>query len=277
MPTNPAISEHNTTSAPALEAPLPREVLHELYGTMLRARMIGRRLRVRNPICEAVVSGALHNAVRQDVIVSAETNPVLDVLMGAELAEVLRKDNAERRGPEKEVVVADPVSFAGVAAGLAIAAGRNGSDAVVIAFASGKATRGAAFEQATEFAAKNRLPIVFLSDWTSARASSRDHDGKQLSHWPFPTIAVDGRDVIAVYRVTKEAIGAARRGHGPTLVDCVNFLAPGGRGRDERDPLAAYRGYLQRHNAWSDLWHSGLLAQYKQEIGASKRAENARK
>ena len=276
MSTKAAIPEHNTTSGPVLEAPLPQDVLQELYGTMLKARMVARRLRMANAIGEAIISGSLHNAVQPDVVVSAEANPVLDILTGAELASFVGKQNEGPSVREANVVVAEPGSFAGVAAGLAIASLRTGADAVVLAFAAGKATRGAAFAEATDYAAKNRLPIIFLADWTAARASSRNHDGRELSHWPLPTIAVDGRDVIAVYRVTKEAIGAARRGHGPTLVDCVNFLAPGGRGRDERDPLAAYRGYLQRHNAWSDAWHEELLARQKQEIGTARRTSNSR-
>lgn len=267
MSTNAAIPEHNTTSAPILEAPLPQEVLRDLYKDMLRARLLRQRLREGTSICEAIVSGSLQNAVPTDVIVSAENNPVLDVVSGAELEKFLAKNGEAPSIAERRVIVAETMSFAGVAAGVAIAAVRNRSDAVVLAFAQGKATRGAAFAEATEFAAKNRLPIIFLADWTTARASSRNHDGRELSHWPLPTIAVDGRDVIAVYRVTKEAIGAARRGHGPTLVDCVNFLAPCGRGRDERDPLAAYRGYLQRHNAWSDVWYTELLARQKEEVG----------
>lgn len=85
-----------------------------------------------------------------------------------------------------------------------------------------------------------------------------------------PTIAVDGRDVIAVYRVTKEAISAARKGHGPTLVDCVNFLAPGSRGKDTRDPVASFRGYLKRHNAWSNDYES-IEENLRRELGSSPR------
>jgi TPP-dependent pyruvate/acetoin dehydrogenase alpha subunit len=83
--------------------------------------------------------------------------------------------------------------------------------------------------------------------------------------------------VIAVYRVTKEAISAARRGHGPTLVDCVNYLAPGRRGRDERDPLLTFRGYLERHNLWSDFWYSELHSKYKQEVAAARAARKNHK
>lgn len=271
MSTKAVVSEDNREVSPVLEAPLPREVLHHLYRTMLRARMLGQRLRLTSRLSEAVVSGALENAEERDTIVSAEMNPVLEILRGAEVSALMRTKGEEPAAAEQKVVAAGTASFGYVAAGLAIAEVRRQSGGVVVVFAPGKAARGAAFEEASQFAARNRLAVVFLADWTSARQSSRSHEGKDLSHWPLPTIAVDGRDAIAVYRVTKEAIGAARRGHGPTLVDCVNFLAPGGRGRDERDPVAAYRGYLKRHNAWSDQWHSELLERLKQEIGASGR------
>jgi len=216
----------------------------------------------------------LQNADGSDVIVSAGAHPVLEVLAGADLSTFLRKTNGIAKLTERKIVAADPEIFAGIAAGLASAGQLVNSTSVIIAFAPGKLTRGSCFEKATEFAATNRLPLVMIADWTDTRRSSRNHDGRELSHWPFPTIAVDGRDVIAVYRVTKEAISAARRGHGPTLVDCVNFLAPGGRGRDERDPLLSFRGYLQRHNAWSDLRHSELTAELRQEIGAAVSSRN---
>jgi TPP-dependent pyruvate/acetoin dehydrogenase alpha subunit len=277
MSTQPTTSDSTAGSSPVLEAPLPQDVLHHLYAAMLRARLVGKRLRVPDQSGGAIFAGALQNAGPADVIVSSGANSVLEVLGGAELSQVLRKKNGDEKLAEKKIVVADTSSFADMAAGLAIAALRAASDSVVMAFAAGKSTRGTGFEEAIQFAAKNRLPIVFLADWTGSRQSSRNHDGRELSHWPLATIAVDGRDVIAVYRVTKEAIGAARRGHGPTLVDCVNFLAPGGRGRDERDPLAAYRGYLQRHNAWSELWHSELLTKYKQEIGLASRSGSIRR
>ena len=270
MPTEPAVAENITISPLAPEAPLPHAVLHHLYATMLRARLLEQRLRSAVHTGEAILAGTLQNAEATDVIVSATAHSVLEALRGTEVDALLRGNN---EGSEGRVVIAEEKIFAGIASGLATAGRRNQSNWVVVAFAPGRLTRGSSFEKATRFAASHRLPLVILADFTDSRRSSRNHDGRNLSHWPFPTIAVDGRDVIAVYRVTREAINAARRGHGPTLVDCVNFLAPGSRGRDQRDPLLSYRGYLQRHNAWSDLWHSDLLSRYKQELGARGRRQ----
>lgn len=258
----------NLTQVPPLEAPLAQEVLSHLYSLMLKARLLAKRWRNAPQMSEAILAASLQNAEPTDLLVSAGVHPILEVLSGTAVVDVeprLRK--ATNEPPKTRVIFAGKDAAAGVASGLALALKSASSSALVIVIVSASVTRGAAWEQATEFAAANRLPIVFVSDGTGAR-SMRRHEGSELSHWPFPTIAVDGRDVIAVYRVTKEAIAAARRGHGPTLVDCVNFVAPGGRGKDNRDPLASFRGYLKRHNAWQEEWAKGLEAALAAEISA---------
>ncbi|RPJ42111.1 MAG: pyruvate dehydrogenase (acetyl-transferring) E1 component subunit alpha, partial [Deltaproteobacteria bacterium] len=39
----------------------------------------------------------------------------------------------------------------------------------------------------------------------------------------FPGVVVDGNDLLAVYRATQEAIGRARKGEGPTLIECKTY------------------------------------------------------
>jgi hypothetical protein len=247
------------TTDPPLEAPLPQEILSQLYFTMVKARLLSKRWRSAPRMSEAVLSGTLANTEPPDRLLSAQPHPILEVLSGTAIASVLSKTFDAR------VIVAGPDAAPGVSSGLALALKNAQSTSLVIALLPAKLTCGSSWNQATEFAATHRLPVVFISDGTDTRPS-RQHDGRELSHWPFPTIAVDGRDVIAVYRVTKEAISAARRGHGPTLVDCVNFVAPGNGGRDDRDPIASFRGYLKRHNAWSDEWYKRLKVQLSREI-----------
>ncbi len=225
-----------TSTAPPLEAPLPHQVLSELYSRMVQARALAKKNRTAQKASEAVLAATLQNVEPEDQLVSAGPHPVL-----ASLACTY---------PDHQLVVAGPETAASLATGLALAAKNSHNSGLVVALLPSRHTRGAMWQQATDFAAEHRLPIVFVADGTEGRPS-RNHDGRELSHWPFPTIAVDGRDVIAVYRVAKEAISAARRGHGPTLVDCVNFVAPGRRGRDDRDPIASFRGYLKRHGAWT--------------------------
>jgi len=260
---------------PVLESPLPAEVLHHLYASMLKARLLSRRLRNAKQTVEAVWSATLQNLEEADLIVADCANPVLEVLRGADLTaftgpKLTARSNGDMPIPEPKIVFPGADSTAAVAAGLALAQKKSQAPGIVVAIVSGKITKGSIWNQVLRFAGENRLPMLFIADWTDFR-TSRGHEGKDLSHWPCPTIAVDGRDVIAVYRVTKEATSAARRGYGPTLIDCINFLAPGTRGRDTRDPITSFRGYLKRHNAWSDEWASGLESDLKNELGLAKR------
>jgi hypothetical protein len=262
-----------TTSNLAMELPLSHEVLKDLFATMLKARLLSKRFRGATQTSESMLAGTLKNVSDTDLVVSAAPHPVLEALRGPNFPSLVRTQ--QETEPRSHVIVPPRDATASFAAGLALANHRNGSNAAVVVFTPGQKTRGSIFREATQFAAEQRLPLLIVADWTGSRTSSRNHDSATLSLWPFPTIAVDGRDVIAVYRVTKEALSAARRGHGPTLVDCVNFLAPGKRGRDQRDPLLTFRGYLQRHNAWSEDWHAELQAHLKRELATPTRGKLA--
>jgi TPP-dependent pyruvate/acetoin dehydrogenase alpha subunit len=39
----------------------------------------------------------------------------------------------------------------------------------------------------------------------------------------FPGVTVDGNDVLAVYQATRAAISRARKGEGPTLIECKTY------------------------------------------------------
>jgi TPP-dependent pyruvate/acetoin dehydrogenase alpha subunit len=88
-------------------------------------------------------------------------------------------------------------------------------------------------------AADHNLPILFVSRSgapdTSAPPGAENVPSKRRGY-AFPLISVDGHDVVAVFRVASEAIAHARKGHGPTLIDC--------RATDSGDPLENMRKYL---------------------------------
>jgi pyruvate dehydrogenase E1 component alpha subunit len=60
----------------------------------------------------------------------------------------------------------------------------------------------------------------------------------RASAFGMPGIVVDGNDVIAVYEVAAEAIKQARKGQGPTLIECKTYRH---HGHTEGDPGTAYR------------------------------------
>jgi pyruvate dehydrogenase E1 component alpha subunit len=82
-----------------------------------------------------------------------------------------------------------------------------------------------------------------------------------------PGVRVDGNDVFAVYRATREAVDRARAGAGPTLVEAVTYRlgphtsaddpsryrdAAAAQARRERDPVQRLRRYLTGRGEWDD-------------------------
>jgi Dehydrogenase E1 component len=252
-----------------LESPLPQEVLYHLYESMLKVRLLESSTRGTASVGEAILAGTLENADASDLLVAARMNPVLEVLRGAALSSVARvkgtPTNVHETPTQTKIFSPGEANTLGFALGMAMALKQASSSSIVILIVPGKLAKGAAWHEAANFAGAQRLPIVFVTASTDSR-SSRSHQSRDCSHWPCPRIAVDESDVIAVYRVTKEATSAARRGYGPTLVDCVSSGARGSRGKNQQDPLESFRGYLMRHNVWSGEWAVGLESRLKQQI-----------
>jgi TPP-dependent pyruvate/acetoin dehydrogenase alpha subunit len=91
-----------------------------------------------------------------------------------------------------------------------------------------------------------------------------------------PTIQVDGNDLFAVYKASKDAIERARAGGGPSFIEAVTYrLAdhttaddarryrdPGrGRGVAGKDPIIRLRKYLTAKGLWNDAKQDYTFAQ----------------
>jgi len=94
---------------------------------------------------------------------------------------------------------------------------------IVALFLGPEDAQSGVWEKALRLAVSRRLPLILVS--TSADAAEELAAGShQLG---LPPMTVDKDDVVAVYRVASEAIAHARRGNGPTLIDCKPFLPSG--------------------------------------------------
>jgi len=80
-------------------------------------------------------------------------------------------------------------------------------------------------------------------------------------------VRVDGNDLLAVYKVSRDAVARARAGAGPTFIECVTYRRGGHsssddptRYRDEaeveawvaRDPIDRMRAFLVGRKLWSE-------------------------
>jgi TPP-dependent pyruvate/acetoin dehydrogenase alpha subunit len=102
----------------------------------------------------------------------------------------------------------------------------NGRIAVAL---SNRSVQLGPWQKALAFAGRHNLPLIFVS-WNHRLPKQRG--------FRFPSIAVDGNDVVAIYRVASEAIAYARNGSGPTLIDCQTRRPLG------QDPIQNMEKYL---------------------------------
>src|SRR5262245_36271745 len=175
------------------------------------------------------------------------------------------------------------------AVGLAYPAQHKGDDAVVLAYCGDGATSEGDFHEALNFAGVWHVPVIFLvqnNQWAISvplkkQTHSRTIAQKALAYG-FPGIQVDGNDVLAVHVATREAVERARRGEGPTLIECVTYRLGVHTTADDptkyrsaeevaewerKDPLTRFRTYLQKRN----LLDEGLEAEVEAEIAEAVR------
>ncbi len=105
--------------------------------------------------------------------------------------------------------------------------------AVLTTFGDGATSEGE-WHESVNFAAVHALPVVFLcenNEWAISTPLSKQMGQpdvyKRAPGYGIPGVVVDGMDPIACYAVVDEALGHARSGGGPTLVEakCYRFLS----------------------------------------------------
>jgi pyruvate dehydrogenase E1 component alpha subunit len=74
---------------------------------------------------------------------------------------------------------------------------------------------------------------------------------------------VESNDAVAVYRVSCEAIAHARKGDGPTLIECKCC--------QEGDPLRNMETYLDRKGLFSEKFKRQVESGFLEELAAAER------
>lgn len=152
------------------------------------------------------------------------------------------------------------------AVGVALAAKMRGEPTIAwTSFGEGSSNQGDVHE-GMNFAGVHKLPVIFccennryaISVPQSRQVAARNVADRAVGYG-FPGVVVDGNDVLAVYRATREAAERARRGDGPTLIEaqCYRFTPHSSddddrtyRAREEveaarrSDPIQRFRSYL---------------------------------
>jgi 2-oxoisovalerate dehydrogenase E1 component alpha subunit len=180
------------------------------------------------------------------------------------------------------------------ATGIAYAALYRDEDAVVGCWFGEGATSEGDWHEGVNFAAIHRVPVVFICENNEYAISV--HQDKQMAvadvasraeGYGMPGVVVDGNDVLACYGAMRDAHERARRGEGPTLIECKTYrFLPHTSDDDDKsyrspeevehhrtlDPLLRFARYLQEHGVAGDAALEAMRAEVKAEIDEAIRA-----
>lgn len=223
----------------------------ELYRRMLRIRRFEEAVKV-HPVeghlsigQEGAIVGACMALRDDDYITGTHRSHGHPIGKGADLkplmAELLGKEGGICKGRGGSMHLADAsVGIVGesaiVGGGIPLATGAGfsaqvrGTDQVSLCFFGDGASNQGTFAESMNLAAIWNLPIIFFCEnngyaiSTSVEKSHGQPDiAKRAEGYGFPGVIVDGQDVLAVYKVTQEAVDRARRGDGPTLIEAKTY------------------------------------------------------
>jgi TPP-dependent pyruvate/acetoin dehydrogenase alpha subunit len=152
--------------------------------------------------------------------------------------------------------------------------------AVITAFIPSGNKPLAQWQKAIQTAGSKRLPVIFIH-YSKAEApawSKRDQKPEALIHG-VPSIAVDARDPVAVYRVAYEAIVRARQLRGATLLKCIvdALPEPSLKSSDAEldpltsDPIAAMENYLKSKNITPEAQKQDMISAFNRDLDLATR------
>lgn len=117
-----------------------------------------------------------------------------------------------------------------LAVGTGLASKLRGDRRTSVAFFGDGATEEGHFHESVNMAALYRLPVIFVcennfysSHMQLLERRVEDNIYKAGEAHGLPGIRLDGNDVVAIYQATREAVARARRGGGPTLLECRTY------------------------------------------------------
>lgn len=216
---------------------------------------------------EAVATGVLSGLTNKDYITSTHRGHGHLIAKGGKvdmmMAELFGKATGYCKGKGGSMHIADvDLGILGangiVGAGQPIATGAGfackyrKSDAVVICFFGDGASNRGTFHESLNMASIWKLPVVYVCENNLYGISNcqRDHMkvvdvSERAGGYGMPGVTVDGNDVIAVHEAAEEAIARARRGDGPSLIECKTWRW---RGHFEGDP-SVYKDSAEQE-AW---------------------------
>ncbi len=194
---------------------------------------------------EAVAAGACASLRTEDYITSTHRGHGHLIAKGGDLkrmmAEIFGKRTGYCKGKGGSMHIADVelgilgangiVGGGGpIANGAALAAKYRGEDRVAVCFFGDGASNQGTTQEALNLASAWTLPVVFVNEnngygisCPTCKSMAVADIADRAAAYDMPGVVVDGNDVMAVYEAVGEAVKRARKGEGPSLIECKTY------------------------------------------------------
>jgi pyruvate dehydrogenase E1 component alpha subunit len=302
---------------------LPEESLWKLYRTMLLTRALDNKLvslqrqgkisfHVPSTGQEASDIGAAYALESEDWIFPAYREPGAALIRGLPVKYLLAQyfgnsmDVMKGHGwpclfgysSIKFVTPSAPVANQiPQAVGLALAAKLRGDKTVCLVFFGDGATSAGDFHIGMNLAGVYKVPLIFFCQNNHYSISTHvsqqtaiDRIAVKAPAYGFEGISVDGNDVLAVYKITREAVHKARTDSLPTLIEAVTYrIGPHSTNDDPnryrniqeveewkvKDPITRLEQYLKGKKIWREQSARQIRSEVEKELDESVREVEA--
>ena len=236
---------------------ISKERFRELYRKLMTIRRFEEK--VDEFFRQGKITGAVHTSVGQeavavgvaealnkdDLVIATHRGHGHCIMRGADLkammAELFGRATGLCKGKggsmhivdvKKGMLGAMGIVGAGmpIAAGVGLAVKMQKTGQVCVCFFGDNASNGGPFHEAHNVSSLWKLPVVFVCEnnlygiSVSVKKSTSVGDiAVRAQGYNMPGVVVDGMDVLSVYGAAKEAVGRARRGEGPSLLECKTY------------------------------------------------------
>lgn len=205
---------------------------------------------------EAVATGVMSQLNDDDYITSTHRGHGHAIAKGCDLngmmAEIMGKRDGLGHGKggsmhvaeiDKGMLGANGIVSGGfgLAIGASISIINQGKNNVAVCFFGDGAANEGNFHEGLNFASILDLPVLFICEnnqfaegTTHDYASASETIAERAAAYNMPGVRVDGMDVVEVYKATQEAVERAKKGEGPTLIECDTYRKYGHFEGDEQ-------------------------------------------
>ncbi len=294
-----------------------KDFLVELFYKMLRIRMIEEEIEgryyddlMKTPIHlvigqEATAVGACSALKYSDLLYSGHRTHGAYLGKGGDLKKMLSEMHCKSNGCvgsrggsmhliDPDVGMAWSSAIVGgalpIATGAALASQVRKENNVIMVFLGDGGTEEGVCSESLNFAALKKLPIIFFceNNFYSVQSPLQTRQPKRdIVRWAeghdVKAIAVDGTNVLDVYKTTRKAVEDIKNGSGPWFIEAkvYRFRAHGGAGDDsktgyrdikEREawekqcPVNSYSSFLMRNNILGNQQRLDMERKIKIEI-----------